>query len=44
MSFLQQYDRLFLLTLGLVAVLRGVGGLASFFVVLLDPCCIDAWC
>jgi hypothetical protein len=37
MSFLQQYDRLFLLTLGLVAVLRGVGGLASFFVVLLDP-------
>ena len=37
MSFLQQYDRLFLVTLGLVAVLRGVGGLASFFVVLLDP-------
>ena len=37
MSFLQQYDRLFLVTLGLVAVLRGVGGRTSFFVVLLDP-------
>ncbi len=37
MNFLQQYDRLFLLTLGLVALLRGLGGMATFASVVLDP-------
>lgn len=37
MSFLQQYDRLFLLTMGLVAVIRGLGGLAVFGAAVLAP-------
>lgn len=37
MSFLQQYDRLLLVTLGLVATIRGLGGLAAFTAALLDP-------
>jgi hypothetical protein len=37
MSFLQQYDRLFLLTMGLVAVIRGLGGLAAVGAAVLAP-------
>lgn len=37
MSFLQQYDRLLLVTLGLVSLIRGLGNLAAIFAAVLDP-------
>lgn len=37
MSFLQQYDRLFVLTFGLVNLLRGLGGLGQMAVGVLAP-------
>jgi hypothetical protein len=36
-SFVRQYDRLFLVTFGLVNLIRGLGGLAAFGVALLGP-------